>query len=130
MLNTKPILKFVIVFFVAYGVLIAIAPAFRTLTGKYLASLGNHFLNSPVIISFFPVHLMTLSRIYVQILHIASSHPNLNLISSGESSQRFINALHGYYVSFGTVKLFLVIFIWLAVTFRKEDLALIEETSS
>ena len=198
MLNTKPILKFVLVFFLAYGVFIAIAPIFRDQTGKYLASLGNNFLSSPVknafvsfyrnnekfdieirvgnikqavngtvqryheklssydflympvallaalilaspvstrrkifsfLISLFFVHLMTLSRMYIQILHIGTSHLSMDLISSSESTQRFINLMHAYFVSYGAVKLFVVIFIWLAVTFRKEDLALIRSDS-
>ena len=48
MLDTRPLLKFILLFFLIYGILITAYPLLHYQTGAYVNSLGNKFLNSPV----------------------------------------------------------------------------------
>lgn len=198
MLKTKPILKFLLVFVLVYGILIAAFPLLRDQTGIYISNLGNKFLHSPAhnaLVSFYktsekldveilvgnitqevngsvlsfreklnsygyaylptallialviasPVsmkrkllsltfsilflHMLLLFRMYIQILHICNQNISLNLINPGPFFRNFIDWMHAYFVGYGVVMLFVVVFIWLAVTFRKEDLSLIRSAS-
>jgi hypothetical protein len=197
MLKTKPILKFLLLFVLSYGILIAIFPLLRDQTSNYLIALGNNFLHQPIhnsLVSFHktngkmdvemrfgnitkqvnghvpsflvkfsssdflylpfallialiiasPVsikrkllslsveilllHLLLMLRIYMMILYVCSQNLSLELVTPGPLLKKFIDWMQVNFVDYGATILFIIVFIWIAVTFRKEDLSLIRVT--
>ena len=187
MLRSKPILRFLLVFVIVYGVMHYTYPSLRTNTSTYLLSIGNKYLSSPfqnahvsfkkgsggfdvaVVVSnmtkqsngivpafyeninsygfaYFPftlllalvlaspvsfkrktfslffslifLHFLLIFRLYVQIIHVCMSHPSLELRTPSSLNTMMLEGMNT------SIILFMVIFIWIGLTFRKEDLAL------
>jgi hypothetical protein len=195
MLNSKPIIKFFLIFVLTYGILIAASPFLRVPAGIYYAEIGNKFLQSPVqnslvtfskinekddivvhvmnisqrigedkypgfkqkynsynfsylpgallialilaspvnikrkllslVLSVLCLHLLMVFRMYVIFLYIWNHHLSSELTGSVQYMNSFIDWMFNNIVNHVTILLFIVVFIWLAVTFRKEDLGVL-----
>jgi len=73
-------------------------------------------------ISLILLHFLLIYRLYVQVIHVCISHPSLELLTPNSVNNLMLEAMNT------SIILFIVIFIWIGSTFRKEDLALLRMT--